>query len=105
MYVHFCEVSSLLAAQGPGLFVLVTCLSLGQVRSVGHPAAVCGQSCELCVTCMFGRLSRESGTGTGAGSKAVMEIKGLWHPCAVSRASGDAVVPNDLILGSPGQDG
>ena len=39
-------------------------------------------------------------SGSGAGSKAVMDIQGLWHPCAVSRVAGDAVVPNDLVLGS-----
>ena len=42
--------------------------------------------------------------GSGAGGKAVMDIKGLWHPCAVSRVAGDAVVPNDLALGSQQQD-
>ncbi len=44
-------------------------------------------------------------TGSGAGGKAVMDIKGLWHPCAVSRVAGDAVVPNNLALGSQQQDG
>lgn len=39
-------------------------------------------------------------TGSGAGGKAVLDIQGLWHPCAVSRATGDAVVPNDLSLGA-----
>lgn len=43
--------------------------------------------------------------GSGAGGKAVMDIKGLWHPCAVSRVAGDAVVPNDLALGSQQQNG
>lgn len=43
--------------------------------------------------------------GSGANGKAVMDIKGLWHPCAVSRVAGDAVVPNDLALGSQQQDG
>ena len=38
--------------------------------------------------------------GSGEGGKAVLEIQGLWHPCAVSRVAGDAVVPNDLMLGS-----
>ncbi|KAL0023612.1 hypothetical protein WJX77_007042 [Trebouxia sp. C0004] len=43
--------------------------------------------------------------GSGAGGKAIMDIKGLWHPCAVSRVAGDAVVPNDLALGSQQKDG
>ena len=30
---------------------------------------------------------------------AVMELKGLWHPCAVAIAGG-SVVPNDLTLGT-----
>ena len=30
----------------------------------------------------------------------MLDIQGLWHPCAVSRATGDAVVPNDLSLGA-----
>ena len=44
-------------------------------------------------------------TGSGVGGKAVMDIKGLWHPCAVSGVAGDAVVPNDLALGSQEPDG
>ena len=43
--------------------------------------------------------------GAGEGGKAVLEIQGLWHPCAVSRVAGDAVVPNDLVLGSQQQNG
>lgn len=43
--------------------------------------------------------------GSGEGRKAVLEIQGLWHPCAVSRVAGDAVVPNDLVLGSQQQHG
>ena len=38
--------------------------------------------------------------GSGAQGKAVLDLEGLWHPCAISRAAGDAVVPNDLALGS-----
>lgn len=30
--------------------------------------------------------------------KAVLDIKGLWHPCAVAGAGG-SIVPNDLQLG------
>ena len=43
--------------------------------------------------------------GSGEGGKAVLYIQGLWHPCAVSRVAGDAVVPNDLVLGSQQQNG
>ena len=38
--------------------------------------------------------------GSGAEGRAVLDIEGLWHPCAVSRAAGDAIVPNDLALGA-----
>ena len=43
--------------------------------------------------------------GAGEGSKAVLDIQGLWHPCAISRVAGDTVVPNDLVLGSQQQNG
>ncbi|KAL3140400.1 hypothetical protein ABBQ38_004660 [Trebouxia sp. C0009 RCD-2024] len=43
--------------------------------------------------------------GAGEGGKAVLDIQGLWHPCAVSRVAGDSVVPNDLVLGSHQQNG
>ena len=33
------------------------------------------------------------------GSSAVLELKGLWNPCAVS-PDGGCIVPNDLTLGS-----
>lgn len=35
----------------------------------------------------------------------MLDLEGLWHPCAVSRATGDAVVPNDLSLGADTTDG
>ena len=43
--------------------------------------------------------------GSGAQGRAVLDIKGLWHPCAVSRVAGDTVVPNDLYLGATQPDG
>ena len=43
--------------------------------------------------------------GSGVDGRAVLDIKGLWHPCAVSRAAGDAVVPNDLALGAEHNNG
>lgn len=36
--------------------------------------------------------------GEGTGGKAVLDLKGVWHPC-VNPAVGCSVVPNDLQLG------
>ncbi|KAK9867213.1 hypothetical protein WJX84_002119, partial [Apatococcus fuscideae] len=37
-------------------------------------------------------------TGAATGGKAVLDLKGVWHPC-VNAAVGRSVVPNDLQLG------
>ena len=36
--------------------------------------------------------------GAATGGKAVLDLKGVWHPC-VNAAVGRSVVPNDLQLG------
>ena len=34
------------------------------------------------------------------GSRAVLRLEQLWHPCAVASAGGTgSIVPNDLVLG------
>jgi hypothetical protein len=38
-----------------------------------------------------------------AGRGALLELRGLWHPCALpagGSAAGGCIVPNDLLLGS-----
>lgn len=37
-----------------------------------------------------------------SGAGAVLDLRGLWHPCAVP-APGGCIVPNDLVLGCAAQ--
>lgn len=46
-----------------------------------------------------GPTSRPRFVDSGPEGQAILEVKGLWHPCAVTGASG-GLVPNDLTLGT-----
>ena len=56
-------------------------------------------------SCCGGRTCRPTllppASQSSEGSGAVLDLKGLWNPCAVP-SHGGCIVPNDLTLGGPG---